>query len=67
MKLTKKLRREIETQAMQHQTWEEIQGVKDTIALITDHFSKANSREWEELFSLLGVVQDMKKDGTWKA
>lgn len=65
MKLTKKLQKEIENQAMYNQTIEEIQGVKDTIALITDHFSKANSKEWEELFSFLGTLQEMKKDGRW--
>lgn len=66
MKLTKKLQRELEIQAMHNQTIEEIQGVKDTIALMTDHFRKANSEEWEELFSMLGIIQDMKKDGAWE-
>ena len=61
MKLTKKLQREIEDQAM-YQTPEEIQGVKDTIALITDNFTKANSKEWEELFGLLGRLQEMEMD-----
>lgn len=66
MKLTKKLQIELENQAMHRQTIEEIQGVKDTIALMTDHFRKANSEEWEELFITLGIIQDMKKDGAWK-
>lgn len=65
MKLTKKLYKEIENQAMHNQTIEEIQGVKDTIVLITGHFTRADSEEWEELFSLLGILQDMKKDGRW--
>lgn len=66
MKLTKKLYRELEIQAMHNQTIEEIQGVKDTIALMTDHFRKANSKEWEELFMELGIIQEMKKDGAWE-
>lgn len=66
MKLTKKLQVELENQAMHRQTIDEIQGVKDTIALITDQFRKANSEEWEELFRTLGIIQDMKKDGAWK-
>ena len=61
MKLTKKLRREIEDQAM-YQTPEEMQGVKDTIALITDNFTKANSREWEKLFGWLGTVQEIVRE-----
>ena len=66
MKLTKKLYKEIESQAIHNQTAEEVQGVKDTIALMTDHFRKANSKEWEELFMMLGIIQDMKKDGKFK-
>ena len=66
MKLTKKLYKKIENQAMHKQTIDEIQGVKDTIALMTDHFRKANSEEWEELFRTLGIIQDMKKDGAWQ-
>lgn len=65
MKLSKKLRTEIERFAMYNQTPEEIQGVRDTIALITDNFQRANSREWEDLFRLLGVLKDMKLNGEW--